>query len=301
MVLNERILSDYPIIPTKDDHCCHNSRGYSSNIVMRTDLNLLVKEAQSGDKKSLEQVLSEVKDMVYNLSMKMMFFHEDAEDATQEILIKVITKLSTFRGQSKFTTWVYRVATNHLLDMKGKESGNFKMSLSEYAAFIDKGQSDIVSTSSNEGEASLMEEEVKVSCTQALLICLDTKHRMAYILGDILDFNSSEGAKIMSLSSDTYRQQLSRARKKIRNFLQAKCGLVNESNSCRCVKKVDFLVNQELISKDSLRFARFEERSIDLMKKIDDLDKETAIYRSNPDFSAPERISKIINKILDSV
>ncbi len=265
------------------------------------DLNPLVRLAQAGDKASLEQVLVEVKDLVYNLSLRMMMFHEDAEDATQEILIKLMTKLSTFRGQSKFTTWVYRVATNHLLDMKGRESKRFSMNFKEYANFIDTGHSDKITTAKNDGETYLLEEEVKVGCTQALLLCLDTTHRMAYILGDILEFNSIEGGKVMSLTPETFRQQLSRARKKIRNFLQAKCGLVNEANPCRCMKKVDFLANQKMIAVDNLQFARFKERSIDLMKRIDDLDKETAIYRSNPTFSAPESVSKIVKKLLSNV
>ncbi len=268
---------------------------------MNTDLNSLVRLAQTGDRTSLEHVLVEVKDLVYNLSLRMMMFHEDAEDATQEILIKLMTKLSTFRGQSKFTTWVYRVATNHLLDMKGRESQKFAMNFRAYADFIDTGQSNAVRTAKNEGEANLLEEEVKVGCTQALLLCLDSSHRMAYILGDILEFNSIEGGKIMSLTPETFRQQLSRGRKKIRNFLHAKCGLVNEANPCRCMKKVDFLANQQLISANNLQFARFKERSIDLMKRIGDLDRETAIYRSNPSFSAPESVSKIVKKLLDNL
>ncbi len=63
---------------------------------INANLNFLVEKANSGDKKALELVILEIKDMVYNLSLKMLLFHEDAEDATQDILIRIVTHLSTF-------------------------------------------------------------------------------------------------------------------------------------------------------------------------------------------------------------
>lgn len=265
---------------------------------MSQDLELLVESSICGDREALEKVLLEIKDLVYNLSLKMLLFPEDAEDATQEILIKVVTRLSTFRGQSRFTTWVYRVASNYLLTVKGKKSKEFAMDFQTYAQFIDTGQSNEVRTASNKGELLLLEEEVKVGCTQGLLLCLDASHRMAYILGDILEFSSKEGAAILSVTPENFRQQLARSRQKVRNFLRQKCGLVNPENPCRCIKKIDFLANQQLIDASALRFAKFKERSLDLMQTIKGLEKETAIYRLNPDFESPEIISQNIKKLL---
>lgn len=267
---------------------------------MKQDLEDLVEQALAGNKQALEQVLLGIKDLVYNLSVKMLLFPEDAEDATQEILIKLMTRLSTFKGQSQFTTWVYRVASNYLLTVKGKRSREFAMDFGGYEDFIDSGQSDSVTTANNEGELLMLEEEVKVSCTQGLLLCLDPSHRMVYLLGDILEFSSKEGASVLTVTPESFRQQLSRSRKKIRNFLQQKCGLVNPSNPCRCQRKIDFLADQGLINVATPRFARFKERSIELMKTITDLEKETAIYRSNPDFEAPESISKNLKILLSN-
>lgn len=85
---------------------------------MKDKLRMLIEKANSGDRDALELVLIEIKDLVYNLSLKILLFPEDAKDATQEILIKVITHLSTFNHKSQFKTWVYRVATNYLLTHK---------------------------------------------------------------------------------------------------------------------------------------------------------------------------------------
>lgn len=261
---------------------------------MENNLNILVKKANSGDKKSLELVVLNIKDLIYNLSLKMLLFPEDAKDATQEILIKVITHLSTFNHKSHFRTWVYRVATNYLINLKGKKSTAFAMPFEDYAHLIDSGQSDAVLYTSNEGELLLLEEEVKISCTQGLLLCLKPEARMVYILSEILEFNSREGAEILEITPVAFRKKLSRSREKIRNFLNDKCGLVNPDNPCRCNKKIDFLIAQQIIHPHSLRFAEFTQRSIDLVRQIGDLEKSVAVYRSTPAIPAPEVIMQTI-------
>lgn len=265
---------------------------------MKDTLENLVEKANLGDRSSLESVILRVKDYVYNLSLKMLLYSEDAEDATQEILIKIITHLSTFNHKSKFTTWVYRVATNYLLTCKGQKEKEFAMSFEDYSDLIDTGHSDIVRYSSNEGELSLLEEEVKVSCTQGLLLCLNSVDRMVYILSEILDFNSVEGSEIMEITAENFRKKLSRSRIKIRNFLNNKCGLANPENPCRCNKKIDFLIAQKNVNPKDLRFARFSQRSIDLVGQLDKLEKSIAIYRSVPQVEAPATIFNNIKQIL---
>lgn len=267
---------------------------------MDKELEILVAKANSGDKKALELVIIEIKDLVYNLSVKMLLFTEEAEDATQEIIIKVITHLSTFNGNSQFTTWVYRIATNYLLTQKGKSSKEFAMPFEDYTDLIDSGHSDVVRYSKNDGELSLLEEEVKVSCTQGLLLCLTAIDRMVYILSEILEFNSKEGAKILEISADNFRQKLSRSRSKIRIFLNKKCGIANPNNPCRCTKKIDFLIDEKVIDPSKLKFAHLSNRSIDLANQISDLEKSTAIYRSVPNFDGPESLLLKVKEIINT-
>lgn len=268
---------------------------------MSEKLEILVEKAKEGDKKSLELLILEVKDLIYNLSLKMLLFTEDAEDATQEILVKVITHLSTFKQESQFKTWVYRISTNYLLNAKGKKSKEFAMSFDNYENLIDSGQSITVLHSKNEGELLLLEEEVKVSCTHGLLLCLNENSRMVYILGEILEFNSLEGAEILNITPENFRKQLSRSRTKIRNFLLKKCGLANPNKPCRCAKKIDFLINLQAINPKKLRFAHLTNRSIDLVEKIAFLEKSTAIYRSVPPFDTPENIVNKIKAIINTI
>ena len=78
-----------------------------------TDRDLVV-SAQSGNQESLELLLTKHLPWLFNLSLRMLHRHADAEDATQEILIKVMKALPHFRGESKFRTWLYRIAVNHV-------------------------------------------------------------------------------------------------------------------------------------------------------------------------------------------
>ncbi len=268
---------------------------------MKKDLEEQIDQALSGEKKALEKIVEEVKDLIYNLSLRMLLFPEDAEDATQEILIKIITHLSSFQRKSSFQTWVYRIASNYLITEKSKRRYQAKrITFDVYADQIDSGQSNKVLYTNNQGEISLLEEEVKVSCSHGLLHCLNPTNRLIYILGDVLDLNSLEAAEVLDISPASFRKQLSRSRKKVRNFLTVKCGLVNADNPCRCYKKIDFLIDQEMIHPKALRFAHHTNRSIDLINKIDSLDKTLSLFRSVPLLEAPKDLLKEVKLMINS-
>jgi RNA polymerase sigma factor (sigma-70 family) len=78
----------------------------------------LVLRARSGDRKALEELVQRHQAWIYNIAVRMLYHPQDAEDATQEILIKVITRLSSFEGRSSFRTWLYRIVVNHVLKTK---------------------------------------------------------------------------------------------------------------------------------------------------------------------------------------
>jgi RNA polymerase sigma factor (sigma-70 family) len=85
---------------------------------MRSDLGALVERARNGDRESLAHVVEQIQGPIYNLALRMLWHPEDARDATQDILIRVITHLGSFRGDSRVQTWVYRVAANYLITVR---------------------------------------------------------------------------------------------------------------------------------------------------------------------------------------
>ena len=78
----------------------------------------LVERARAGSREALGEIVARHQRWIYNVVLRMVYFPQDAEDVTQEILIKICTKLSTFEGRSSFRTWLYRIALNHVLSMK---------------------------------------------------------------------------------------------------------------------------------------------------------------------------------------
>ena len=104
------------------------------------EIQALVEQATAGDKKALETLVAGVQDMVFNLSLRMLGTFADAEDAAQDILLKMITHLSSFRGDSAFTTWVFRIAVNHLKNYKKHMFARFPLSFEYYGDDIENGK-----------------------------------------------------------------------------------------------------------------------------------------------------------------
>jgi RNA polymerase sigma factor (sigma-70 family) len=256
----------------------------------------LVREAVEGDKQSLEDVVIRIQDLVYNLAVRMLWHPDDAKDATQDILIKVITNLSSFSHKSAFTTWVYRLASNNLINFKKKKFAA-TITFDEYELQLNHGFSDTIGYTTNKAEQNLLIQEAKVGCSNAMLQCLNKQSRLAYILGEILEFNSTEGAIILDIPPDSFRQKLSRARKRLHNFLGKNCGIVNHENQCRCNKKVDISIKNKFIDPKNLLFAKGG-KGTSLIGAIDNIQSEVSLYQSNPDYNAPQTLLKEVRRII---
>src|SRR6267143_1222970 len=94
----------------------------------------LVMRARSGDRKALQDLVQRHQGWIYNIAVRMLFHPQDAEDATQEILVKVLTRLSSFEGRSSFRTWLYRIAVNHVLNVK---RGREELKITTFSAYGD--------------------------------------------------------------------------------------------------------------------------------------------------------------------
>src|SRR5262245_48409400 len=98
----------------------------------------LVERAKNGDRSALEKLVLRHQAWIYNIAVRMVFHPQDAEEVAQEVLVKVITKLSTFKGESEFRTWLYRIAANHVLNMKRRSAETRVTTFADYGAAIDR-------------------------------------------------------------------------------------------------------------------------------------------------------------------
>ncbi|MDY6943266.1 MAG: RNA polymerase sigma factor [Pseudomonadota bacterium] len=246
--------------------------------------------AQQGDAVALEAVVRAVQKDIYNLALRMLWCPDDAADATQEILLKLITRLASFEGRSAFRTWAYRVALNHLLNQRKSRVEAEQPSFEQFADDLAQGLSEPTSRESDP-EYALLVQEVRVGCTHAMLICLDREHRAAFVLGEILELSNSEGAQVLGISDVAYRKRLSRAKRRLVDFMAGHCGLVNTEAACRCHRRIDCAVEQGVVRHEKLLFAgdsKDAEAANASVAELSALQRAVAVYRSNPQFDAPK-------------
>jgi len=152
----------------------------------------LARLALDGDRDAVERLVGQLQGDIYGLALRMLWNREDAEDATQEILVRAVTRLAQFDFRSKLKTWVYRIAVNYILDVKKSAAERMHLTFAQFADDLAEGLS---SAGPADTERSLLTEEVKIGCTLGMLQCLDRPHRLAYVLGEILDLAGPEAAE----------------------------------------------------------------------------------------------------------
>jgi RNA polymerase sigma factor (sigma-70 family) len=253
----------------------------------------LVAAATGGDRDALEKLLGLVADDVRRLAQRMLWDPEDAQDATQEILVKVATRLSTFRGDARVTTWVHRVAVNHLLTTRRRRAEDPALTFTAFGR--DLGDDLDLPHESHAVDEELLAEEVMIGCTQAMLLCLDREQRMAYVLGEVLGYTSEQGAELCAISAPAFRKRLERARTRIQEFMAGHCGLIEPANACRCRRRIGAAIARERMDPERLQFAG---EVATLKRDMERFSDAGALFRSHPELrDAPGLVEAVVRAI----
>jgi RNA polymerase sigma factor (sigma-70 family) len=264
----------------------------------------LIEKVLNGDSKALDKLVNIHQAFIYNLAWKMTHSNEDALDLTQEVLIKVVTKLSTFKKKSAFRTWLYRIVFNEFLQTKRKAKEEAFPSFEAHDQQLN-AVPDPELTPEEELELKDYTREVKFRCTSAMLICLDREQRLIYLLGNSFGVDHNVGAEILDITPQNFRVKLSRARKELHNYMEYRCGLIKKSNPCRCVKKAKSALKMGVLNENNLilkpayikQIGDFVSEKQNIMTKVLD-QKYVEVFRAHPsksDFDAETVVSKIIN------
>jgi RNA polymerase sigma factor (sigma-70 family) len=250
------------------------------------ELDEMVRRAQSGDAAALEKVVRAVQDDVFDVALRMLGDPTDARDASQEVLVRIVTKLASFRGDSRFRTWVYRVAANSLLNFGGsmrRKEISFDEAAQQLRSAIEAGGE----ASEGAADAALI-NEVKLVCAHGMLLSLDRPHRLAYVLGEVLELTSEEGAAVLEISPVSFRKRLSRAREDMEAFLKKNCGLADPANACRCIKLLPLAESVGLVDPKRLVMKRLPTREADRLQiEVQTIRTAAEIFRTLPRYAAP--------------
>ena len=260
----------------------------------------LVARAKGGDQDALECVVRRHQGWIYNIAVRMLYHPQDAEDATQEILIKALTRLSSFEGRSSFRTWLYRIVVNHVLNMKRGRRERAELTFSCYGHGLDSTPDlDPPDERDVPADIKLLVDEARIGCASGMLLCLDREQRIIYVLGEIFGVTDTVGADLLAISPDTFRQRLTRARRDLHNFMNDKCGLVNPSNPCRCARKTRGFMQAGYVDPANLLFARERIRQVDDVVAakaalLTTLDRQCGeVFRKHPFYESPDLVSAL--------
>jgi RNA polymerase sigma factor (sigma-70 family) len=275
---------------------------------MGSNLEQYVRHAKNGDRQALEKLVCHIQDKIFGLALRMLNDPQDAEDEAQEILIKVITHLSDFREESAFSSWVYRIACNHLLTMRNRRSERTQMTFDFLKEMSSAPSENSHHLTVSGPERDVLLEEVRLGCMQGVLSCLEKEMRIVFILGDLFGVTSQEGAFILGISPEAFRKRLSRGRKLMQNFMMKHCGLVDKNNACRCHKNASIYLEQDqdlanlgkkfIVKKEAAAKSRAE--AVAHLKELSEIDRTVAMYRRYPEYQSPESFVNIAKDLINS-
>ncbi|MFN8108558.1 MAG: RNA polymerase sigma factor [Thermoleophilia bacterium] len=263
-------------------------------------LGRLATRARGGDRVALERLVDELRDDVFRLALRMTGHPQDAEDASQEVLVKVVTKLAGWREEARITTWVHRITVNHLLDRPRSSIERMQMSFEDFEEDLLRG----IEPGGGDAnpEQAVLAHEVRLGCTMAMLVCLDRDHRIAYILGELFELPGEEAAWICGVGHSAFRKRLSRARTRVQQATGRYCGLVDADAPCRCTRRVAPAIACGRIDPDGpgLRGAPVSSAG-ELARMADSVDllrDAAAVLRAHPDYAAPDRLSSALRRLV---
>lgn len=268
----------------------------------KEEVNELLAKATQGDSQALEALLVDVQDFVYNLSLRMLGTIPDCQDATQDILIKIMTNLSSFRQDSNYQTWVYRIAVNYLLDYRKSMFASRPLSFEFYGNDIKYGHTDENDELLMGQDREVLAKELKMSCTNVMLQCLDPETRCIFIVGTMFKIDSKMAGEIFDITPENYRKKLSRARKKMAEFLKEYCGLAG--GMCSCSKRVNYAISQHRITPNNLEYSKLKQLDHDILANckadMEYIDELSESFMNLPNYKTSVESKMLIEKLLNS-
>lgn len=179
---------------------------------------LLLRKLRQRDEKAFSEIVELYRDRVYNLTFRMMGNAEDAEDVAQEVFISVFKNIDSFRGDAKFSTWLYRVAANHCKNRIKYLARRHDRQKDQFDETIDRDQASGALTGptpSPRPDARLETMELE-RVMRAAIQSLDENQRLLVVLRDIEELSYEEICAITELPQGTVKSRLHRARVELR-------------------------------------------------------------------------------------
>jgi len=183
----------------------------------------LVRAAQKGDQNAFRQLVERYQRRIYQLALGMMKDPDDAMDIAQETFVRVHRYLPSFKGDSSFFTWTYRIATNLCLDAQRKKGRLTRVDAEEGDEAEIEAAMDPPSAALAGPQRSVLNEELRGKLEEALQ-GLSENHRAILLLRELEGMSYEELAKVLGIRKGTVMSRLFHARLKMQNKLREYLG-----------------------------------------------------------------------------
>ncbi len=186
---------------------------------------------------------------VYRLALSLAGNAHDAEDITQEAFFRAFRSYATFRGESSFFTWIYRITLNAANDhLKYRSKIPYQMLTEDMGYSHDE----VIDTNpANNPETELLAYQVRIKCLHALTECIQANERKVFCLAITLDLPQKQIAEILDCSVGSVKTTLHRAKKRWFGYMENMCQFIKKDNPCNCKQWVRFAAAKGMISKDA--------------------------------------------------
>ena len=177
----------------------------------------VILQAKEGDKLAQGKIVKQYEHMVYNIALRLMGNVEDAEGVMQETFIKVLDALPSFRGDSKLSTWIYRIAANFAM-MELRKRKRIFLSLDDYTFNENRDFASFTRSITENPETLLQNNELREVMDEAIEE-LPPKYKTAFVMKDLQGLSLKQVAKILDMNIATVKTHVRRARLFLRDKL----------------------------------------------------------------------------------
>lgn len=194
----------------------------------------LVAQARQGDRSALEVLVAPWRRPLFGYVYRMVTHRQDAEDLVQDVLVRVLESLPSFRAESRFKTWLFGIATHVCLDhLRRKRRWRLDAQLeAEKAARDDADYMERLESAMAQQDFVFEVREHIAFCFACLGRTLPPEEQAALLLREVLGFSAQEGAGMLSVSEPVFRHRLAAARKVMTESYEGLCQLINKEGPC---------------------------------------------------------------------
>ena len=190
--------------------------------------------------------------------------------------------------------------SNHLKDYKKHMFAQPPLSFEFYGDDIRNGKIQDVPDLTQNVEQAILAEELKLSCTNVMLQCLDPDSRCIFILGTMFRLDSRIAGDILGITPEAYRQRLSRVRKRMAEFLSEYCGEYGQG-ACHCANRVNYAIQNHRIAPDQLDFtaAKPSDTAVEVTAAMEEIDGYSQQFSFCRTYQSTERLTRMIRDFLN--